>query len=194
MNSFKKALTTQIRFVLSIGLSITVLSVISSPKIIEAQESSTNESKLQVLKPCIPELVTRAKIDDTVPYQGSTYYRLMAFVRQNESPSGLIIKLDSQNRCIVAMWNPAGDRWSLERFVPQQVARQFELQELQRLAEKLGGKDALQRQIDEHTKEGETEWLPEEAWAVEEMGLKLPLNIKIVNPPVYEDGKPVQVQ
>lgn len=124
-----------------------------------------------------------------VQYQGLDYYLLGVFPKEDETFQHLVVTLDGQGKCAVPFYNPHGDFMSFSPTLPEPVAQEFALQEIQRQAQERGGIPAYQKyliQLANSTGKKLT-LTPEERWAINRLGVRLPPNIKIDGPPKYPD-------
>jgi hypothetical protein len=117
-------------------------------------------------------------------HQGKDYYLLGVFEKGKEIFHHLVVTVDSQNQCDVPFFNPYGEFMSFSPSVPEPVAQEFALQMIQRYVQELGGVQAYQKFLIRQAKEsgGRLEWTPEERWAINRLGVRLPANIKIDGP------------
>lgn len=122
-------------------------------------------------------------------YQGKNYYLLGVFPKGSEDFSHLVVSVNEQNQCEVPFFNVFGDFMSFAPSVPEPVAQEFALQMIQRYVQELGGVPAYQKFLIRQAKEsgGKLTWTPEEQWAINRLGVRLPPNIKIDSPPKYPD-------
>jgi len=132
----------------------------------------------QNVSACYPKapLVNTAKLAFSVRQSPTNYYLMSS--DQSEGGTDLLISVDERNnRCALLLFNPMGDTLPLSRFVPMSVAQQFALLQAKRGLAETGNRTAYQQQIMQVK-----EWTPEEIWAVQKLGFKLPKNIKVIAP------------
>lgn len=132
---------------------------------------------------CIPttqiaevEPVTAVQRDSTI------YYLINAYESGDPQPSELLIALNRQ-KCSLLLYNPMNDVIPLSRFVPTDVARQFAVEKLQIAITKAGGKKQFQQKLlAEGRQIGVTHWTPEDLWALQQLDIRAPRNIRLVPP------------
>jgi hypothetical protein len=175
---------------LLIGLA--VFGAAASAIIAQAQPSPNNLP--QAATPCIlkefKNVANYFKMDSgrysqfaKTQYQGKDYYLLGVFPQGSPHFMHLIVSLDNQGQCDVPFFNPHGDFMSFSPSVPQPVAQEFALQMIQKYVQELGGVKAYQKYLIQQAKDGPLSWTPEERWAINRLGVRLPANVKIDGPP-----------
>lgn len=132
----------------------------------------------QSVTACFPKVppVSTAKLAFSVRQSPTNYYLMSS--DQSEGGTDLLISVDERTtRCSLLLFNPMGDTLPLSRFVPMSVAQQFALMQVKRGLVEAGSRRAYQQQIMQFQ-----EWTPEDIWAVQKLGFKVPKNIKVIAP------------
>ncbi len=132
----------------------------------------------QSVSACFPKVppVSKAKLAFSVRQSPTNYYLMSS--DQSEGGTDLLISVDERNnRCSLLLFNPMGDTLPLSRFVPMSVAQQFALMQIKQGLAEAGSRRAYQQQIMQFQ-----EWTPEQIWAVQKLGFKVPKNIKVIAP------------
>lgn len=132
----------------------------------------------QSVSACFPKIppVSTAKLAFSVRQSPANYYLMSS--DQSEGGTDLLISVDERNdQCALLLFNPMGDTLPLSRFVPMSVAQQFALMQVKRGLAEAGSRRAYQQQIMQFQ-----EWTPEQIWAVQKLGFKIPKNIKVIAP------------
>lgn len=135
------------------------------------------------IRACIPTMQI-AKIEPvTVVQKAPTIYYLMnAYESGDPQPSELLIALN-RKKCSLLLYNPMNDVIPLSRFVPTDVARELALQKLQIAITKAGGKEQFQQKLLAQARQiGVTSWTPEDLWALQQLGIRAPRNIRVITP------------
>lgn len=137
----------------------------------------------QGINSCIPtQQVVSAQVVATAQKSGSTYYLMNAYQSNDPIPSDLLISVKAP-RCTLHLYNPMGDVIPLSRFVPEDVARSLVLQRLKSAVKEIGGKEQFQqRLLAESSQTDLSYWSPEELWALQQLGIRPPENVKVISP------------
>lgn len=127
---------------------------------------------------------TKAKLYGSTKYQGTAYYLVGIYTKNDPSTWDLIVTLDPKNRCGAPFGNPTGDFMSFEPFVPAEVARPLALQTIKASIQELGSIQAYQKWLLETAAQSNNQLslTPEEVWAFQQLQIRLPSNIEIVYP------------
>lgn len=174
---FKPQKTRQLFLrVVLVGLfGFALTSALYSP-FLKAMPSAKPPQSVTACFPKVP-IVSSAEIVFSVR-QNQTDYYLMSSDQSQEDEADLLISVDRRsNHCALKLFNPTGDILPLSRFVPVTVARQFALLQVKEGLAQAGSRTAYQQQIMQVQ-----EWTPEELWAVQKLGFKVPKNIKVIAP------------
>jgi hypothetical protein len=129
---------------------------------------------------CIPSAqVARTELVAQTQMQGKTYYLFNAYEQsEEESASPLLISVSGSN-CQTAFYSPGGDSRPLSSVVSQPVAQQLTLQRYRPAIARLG-KEAVQTQVNGAA--AGTLWYAEEVWALQQLGIKIPAQVKVQSP------------
>lgn len=149
---------------------------------VPSQSGFTSEIP-QSITACIPTMQV-AKVEPVTAIQKAStiYYLINAYESEDPQPSELLIAVNRQ-KCSLLLYNPMNDVIPLSRFVPTDVARQFALDKLQIAITEAGGKEQFQQKLLTESRQiGVTDWTPEDLWALQQLGIRAPHNIKVITP------------
>lgn len=145
-----------------------------------AKSPLNSEARLPAaLNACIPsDQAAKVEPIGKVRVSGIEYYLLSAYELNDTQGTDLVISLQG-DRCKQVFYNPMGDPIPLANALGKQVARQLTLSRYQRKIKELG-RDKFQQQINESaTNSKQVVWWDEEAWALRQLGLKVPKNVVV---------------
>lgn len=140
---------------------------------------------------CLPKAVQKLKLEETATYEQKKYftvgiYTLPSNVAGMEEPSSYketVVALDDIGCQVVVSVEKSGMA-SLLLYLPQQVAYDLALQRFRNAISKSGGKEKYQQillESEQTSTPGDYPFFfPEDAWALNQLGIKLPANAKIV--------------
>ena len=135
-------------------------------------------SQPAAINACIPrQQVSKTELLSTTQLSGTTYYLFNAYELNDTQGAELIISLNN-NRCRKVFYNPMGDSIALASVVPQSVARQLTLGRYRRELNRIG-KSAFQQQINQSAGTGNTTWFDEQIWALRQLGITVPKNVRV---------------
>lgn len=163
-----------------------------SPSIIlvQATEADIDVNIPKKLYPCLPRKVENLRFLASNTTDQDTYYLIgihQALQPQisNEPPppnyKETIVKLDKLG-CLVVVPQEKMGSISLIQYIPESVARSLSLQRYRKAMVELGGKEKYQQVWNESDQEaGDITYLfPEGAWALQQLGISIPSNVRIV--------------
>lgn len=158
----------------------------SSPKYHkEAQYNSAiyNSSIPKIVMLCLPKNSKEISLAALTQYEEITYYLLDLTVARDDRSFGtsfdrIIVTADSSNCKLLTPPEKSNllITASLREFVSEPVANQLALDKWQRQQKALGGKTALQQEINLGTQPGPDaiELNPEDVWALDKLGIHIP--------------------
>jgi hypothetical protein len=176
-------------------LTIISLTLVKYGGLIDRSSISVN-AQVQVnssiptsLKSCLPKMIQSGYMTARVVDNQKTYYTLIwerlvpseIFKREMEPVQELSVILEDELGCQVIVPPELGLTHSKALFLPQTVARQLELDKLQRGIALAGGKTKFQEELERSDEDADAAtspplYFPEDKWAYEQLGLKLPKN------------------
>lgn len=192
--------TLPLVFVLVTGISlITACSVRAIPTTSSSPSNSDSTVTLvqaridnkipKELYPCLPKQAQKLKLLAYTKANDSSYYavgvyQLPQYLNDSEPQpeyQETLVKLDSIG-CSVVVSKEKNGAVSLIQYVPEKVARELSLQIYKQAIEEAGGKDNFQNLIleDENQAGYISYYFPEDVWALQQLGIRLPANIQIV--------------
>lgn len=169
------------------GLSCGLISVMAFGLVAQAQ---ARISPAQI-RQCVPQTIGRQFIDSFSPaastqYQSDMYVMLSVTSRNGEmSPPSqfpMILKFSSKDqKCSIPFLDPMGDGISYSAEVPRPVAHSLMLQLWKQTQEQLGGKAGYEKYLTRiaYKNNGVLELNRDEHWAFQQLGFKLPSNVRV---------------
>ncbi len=146
---------------------------------------SQSESIENQLKPCIPQNYY-FQVITTEPSKKGIYYFLELTHQAPKSEEDrflkkTVVELDSIG-CFVTVSPERIEAESLTYYIPLEPARNLALKRYQQEIERLGGQEKLQQEIAALEGDGGTIFFlfPEQAWALQQLGIKIPKEYQIV--------------
>lgn len=163
--------------------------VISSLLAIFPLKVFANNNLPDVLSSCLPSssgryLIEKHSVIGIAQEGDDTYYYVTATRKvvqrgQRELTFSQVVKV-SDTKCSVIFSNPQGDFISMTNFMPEKIAKRLTLNVMRHQANKLGGVDKFLNRFYQATKNrSEVALTPEEYWALQELGYKLPAGTKV---------------
>jgi hypothetical protein len=187
-------------FVLITGISLTTAcSVKATPTALSSPTNPTPKVTLvqtqvdnkipKKLYACLPKQVQKLKLLAHSNTNNSIYYlvgiyQLPQHFNGTEPPpeyQETLVELDNIG-CSVVISKEKKGAVSLTQYVSEKVARELSLQTYKQAIEEAGGKDKFQHLIleDENQAGYISYYFPEDVWALQQLGIRLPANIQIV--------------
>jgi hypothetical protein len=172
-----------IALVSCLGLGV----VLTTPQTLQAQVPEN-------LAACLPTQTRRpiARVDNVASYdfEGVTYSLLSVF-EEGESadarPTTLVVKTTGQG-CEAVFFNPGGETVQLASVMPQTVARHLTLGLYEHQIDKIGI-DKFKADILAVTRsETSITWFDEEIWALQQLGIPIPANVRTAPLPSFSPG------
>lgn len=119
---------------------------------------------------------------------GTTYYLIGVFIKKSDDAIEMVVSIDPKKQCSVLFFNPQGEFMSRTPSVPESVSNALALGDLQNYMQSLGGLQAYQRKIIQEARRNGNKIpvTPEDVWAMNRLGVRLPPNIKLEFPPKYQ--------
>lgn len=155
--------------------------VLITPQLASSQSAQTQLPA--VARSCINStFVARYSLIATTQVAGETFYLLETFERGETAPEfadTLVISVANQ-RCQERYFDPSGEGGPLSSAIPQAAARQLTLQAYQREIAQVG-RSQVQQTINDLAADaqGAVTWPDEEVWAIRQLGLRLPANVRV---------------
>lgn len=158
--------------------------------LVQATEANIDSSIPKKLYPCLPRKVERIELLASTVDAGNTYYlvgvhQALQPATTNEAPpptyEETLVELDNLG-CLVVVPKEKTVMVSLSRYVPESVARSLSLQKHRKKIVDAGGKQKFEQSFnDDRDGAGEITYLfPEDAWALQQLGINIPPNVRVV--------------
>lgn len=157
------------------------------------QVAFVNKTIPQSIEPCLPKgkHYKSLKLEAETIYQKEKYY-LVSLIEEQPSifendPEPFVTQQatvisEDKNGCLVKLLPNQSLTHSMTLFMPEAVARELALRHWQNEIKKAGGKEQLLQSYNEMPRDAaDSPWLffPEDAWAFEQLGMKLPQPSKV---------------
>lgn len=162
----------------------------SNPTVILAQAKQLDNNLPKKLYPCLPKRVRKLKLLAHTTANKNGYYLIGVYNLPSQPSSEIepspeyqetLVELDAIG-CSVILPKEKMGAISLVEYVPEQVARELKLQSFRQAIAEAGGKEKFQKLLlEDENHEGNTSYFfPEDAWALQKLGIRLPSNVQIV--------------
>jgi hypothetical protein len=117
-------------------------------------------------------------------FGNKTYYLVGVFSPGAQYSNPMIISVDTGNRCQIPFFNEHGNLVSFSPSVPKPVAQALALQRIRKSVEEQGGLSNYQTFLLNLARQdgNRIELTPEDLWAMDQLGVRLPPHIKIISP------------
>jgi hypothetical protein len=163
----------------------------SSKAVILVQATQLDNNIPENLYPCLPKRVRKLRLFAHTTNNNKSYYLVGVYNLPSSSLNEIdplpeyqetLVALDDIG-CLVIVPKEKLGAASLTQYIPEEIARELKLQRFRQAIVEAGGKQKLQKLIweEENHENGASYFFPEEAWALQQLGIQLPPNIKIVN-------------
>lgn len=158
--------------------------------LVQATEANIDSSIPKKLYPCLPKKVERLMLVASAVNKDNTYYlvgvdQALQFASTDEAPpptyEETLVKLDNLG-CLVVVPKEKKVMVSLTRYLPESVARSLSLQKHRKKIVDAGGKQKFEQSFnDDRDGAGEITYLfPEDAWALKQLGINIPSNVRVI--------------
>jgi hypothetical protein len=154
------------------------------------------------LAPCIPKGIYNGLLDAKVKYGKGTYYSLVwerkvpsdIFEGEEGPVQELAVIVEGDLGCQVIVPPDKGPTHSKALFMPVELARQLALNAWSRRIALVGGREKFQKLLDNDRPEdagtSPTLLFPEDKWALDRLGLRMPKGALILEIITYENAFP----
>lgn len=144
------------------------------------------------LYPCLPKQEKKIQLRATTTHSQKKYYLVGLYgllsthqgVAVEPSYNETLVALDNIGCQVIVSKQKMGDA-SLTLYIPKIAAYNLMLQRYQKAIAEAGGKEKYQQVLSEEeqtsTPGDYSVYYPEDVWALNKLGIKLPKNIKVVN-------------
>jgi hypothetical protein len=186
------------------GLAVVPLvswGIFSKPTIVQskkavtifAQATSVKQEIPQSIMPCLPKekSVKSLEFEAVTFFEGKRYYLITVkeevnsiFEGEKDQLQRLTTVQEDNLGCLVLIPRELSMRNSMTLYIPVPVARQLTLDFVKKRVQKAGGKEKFLQSYDEIPRDAaDSPWIffPEDVWAYEQLGLKLPKPSVVVN-------------
>ncbi len=140
----------------------------------------------QDYKDCLPDQVKKVELTASVADNQNVYYLVDIYGVSNEFWPELI-QVNPRKGCTSLISKNNLEDWP-SQYLPMKLARELALQMYTKTIQKAGGKKAFQQSMLEDATEAEShsgvvDYLPPEyAWALQQLGIRIPSSYKIIDP------------
>jgi len=194
------------RRILLIGIAVTISALLALSKplaiaLLQAEETSAELAQAaSVNKPkpvqgtkvpdsvltCIPNEGAKYELLGETKQEATDYYLFSIYAYADEDPTerwDALIQVD-RSGCLLLHHLGSGLK-PLSTYMPVEVARKLELQRYQHWITESGGKEEFQQNLIARGSDvGVPHYLSQEqVWALQQLGVQVPRNYKILNPP-----------
>lgn len=158
--------------------------------LVQATEANIDSSIPKKLYRCLPRKVEKLKLLASTVNKDNKYY--LVGVHQALQPASTnegspptyeetLVKLDNLG-CLVVVPKEKKVMVSMTQYVPESVARSLSLQKHRNKIVEAGGKQNFEQSFnDDRDGESEITYLfPEDAWALQQLGINIPPNVRVV--------------
>lgn len=163
----------------------------SNKAVVLVQATQFDNSIPKNLYPCLPKRVRKLRLFAHTTSNKKSYYLVGVYNLPSSSLNQIdplpeyqetLVALDDIG-CLVIVPKEKLGAASLTQYIPEEIARELKLQRFRQAIVEAGGKQKLQELIweDENHEDAASYFFPEEAWALQQLGIQLPPNIKIVD-------------
>jgi hypothetical protein len=159
--------------ILGIGFVLT-----TPPRALQAQVPESVAS-------CIPERIRRpiGRVNNVANYafEGETYY-LLGLLEEGEpadSPPVLLVVKTTGQDCQEVFFNPGGETVQFAQVMPQMVARRLTLGLYEREINEIGMDKFKADIVKSAGSQASVTWFDEEVWALKQLGIPIPSNVRI---------------
>jgi len=159
-----------------LGILILLISLIASVSLNLARASDDIPATVQT---CLPPSTQNAKVWGVVDTETGSYHLIGTTWTEGDEDvyQEVLIYLAPEETCRSLL--PENDP-VISHYVPLQLARELALQRYTRVLQEQGGREAYQQQLTDYltsAPEGtRSEFPPEHIWALEQLGIELPID------------------